>query len=407
MKATFIANNLKRIGIVVGVTAVAIMGFAYLSHRTDDHADEHGEEGHDHEEEVDYKHIPLSAQQMKTIDLKMDSVQSRELDATIRVNGALVLRPQHMGEVASLMGGVVKNILVKDGQQVRCGQVVATIENTEVVALQREYFAAYKECEMARIEKDRQNTLSQQGAGVQKNRQQAERQYQTAHANMTGLGRQLSQIGISTAAVARGQFATTFPLRAPISGTVSQLTATLGSYADMQTPLMKIRNNAAVECDLNVFERDLPKVRKGDRVRLSLTNQPGVSVTGQVYAINDYFNDASKSVAVHVRLEGKPQVNLIEGMYVTGRIATGRQRCRALPSKAIVTADGKNYIFALNEGGRNGNYVFSRHEVTTGVSDDGYTEVSLCKHIRQGQPIVTENAFYLASLTGEHGEHNH
>lgn len=396
----------KRIGLVATVTAVAIMGFSYFSHG-DSHAEKHDEDGHHHEEEVDYKHIPLTAQQMKTIDLRMDSVQSRELDATIRVNGALVLRSQHMGEVASLMGGVVRSILVKDGQRVSRGQVVATIENTEVVALQREYFSAYKDCEMARIEKERQESLSQQGAGVQKNRQQAERQYQTAHANMSGLARQLMQMGISTSAVARGQFTTSFPLRAPISGTVSQLTATLGSYADMQTPLMKIRDNSAVECDLNVFERDLAKVRKGDRVLLSLTNQSGVSVGGEVYAINNYFNDGSKSVSVHVRLDPHQQANLIDGMYVTGRIATGRQRCRALPSNAIIMADGKSYIFALNEEAKDGRYVFSRHEVTTGVSDNGYTEVALCKHIRQGQPIVTSNAFYLASLTGEHGEHNH
>ena len=49
-------------------------------------------------------------------------------------------------------------------------------------------------------------------------------------------------------------------------------------------------------------------------------------------------------------------------------------------------------------------YIFSRHEVTTGVSTDGYTEVALCKHIKEGLKIVTDNAFYLASMTGEHGD---
>ena len=50
---------------------------------------------------------------------------------------------------------------------------------------------------------------------------------------------------------------------------------------------------------------------------------------------------------------------------------------------------------------------FSRHEVSTGVSQDGYTEISLCKHMTKGKKVVTDNAFYLASMTGEHGEHNH
>ncbi len=167
---------------------------------------------------------------------------------------------------------------------------------------------------------------------------------------------------------------------------------------------MKIRNNGAVECDLNVFEKDINKVKAGNRVLLSLTNQPGVNVSGHVYGMNQYFNDGTKSVAVHVKLDATRNAKLFDGMYVSGQIATGRQQCNALPSKAIVKVDGKDYIFALNHAPKGGSYSFSRHEVTTGVSQNGYTEVSLCKHIQKGQKIVTDNAFYLASLTGEHGE---
>ena len=225
-----------------------------------------------------------------------------------------------------------------------------------------------------------------------------------AHANLVGIGRQLQQMGISTAAVAKGRFTTVFPLRAPISGTVSEITASLGSFADMQTPLMKIRNNRAVECDLNVFERDLHKVNKGDKVLLSLTNQPGMHVSGHVYGMNGYFNKGTKSVAVHVKLDATRHAKLFDGMYVSGKIATGRQLCQALPSKAIVSMEGKQYIFVLNHAPKGGRYSFSRHEVTTGVSDGDFTEVTLCKHIGKGQEIVTDNAFYLASLTGDHGE---
>ena len=73
------------------------------------------------------------------------------MDAMLHVNGSLVLRAQDMGNVSSLMGGIVKNVYVKEGQMVSRGQVVATIENTDVVTLQREYYTAYKESEMARL----------------------------------------------------------------------------------------------------------------------------------------------------------------------------------------------------------------------------------------------------------------
>ena len=391
---------IKRFILVAALTVITFVGFSFLSQSKAETA-----ESENQEEEIDFQNIPLSEKQVKAVDLKMGEAQEREMDAMLHVNGSLVLRAQDMGNVSSLMGGIVKNVYVKEGQMVSRGQVVATIENTDVVTLQREYYTAYKESEMARLELDRQKTLASAGAGIKKTLQMSEKNYKVAQANLLGTGRQLQQMGISTKQVAKGKFTTVFPLRAPISGTVSDMQASLGSYADMQTPLMKIRNNHAVECDLNVFEKDIAKVKVGDQVLVSLTNQPGVNVSGRVYGMNQYLNKGTKSVAVHVKLDAKRGAKLFGGMYVSGQIATGRQLCMTLPDKAIVSADGKQYVFALNQQhSKGGTYSFSRHEVTTGVSNNGYTEVALCKHLKKGQKIVTDNAFYLASLTGDHGE---
>lgn len=391
---------IKRFILVAALTVITFVGFSFLSQSKAETS-----ESENQEEEIDFQNIPLSEKQVKAVDLKMGEAQEREMDAMLHVNGSLVLRAQDMGNVSSLMGGIVKNVYVKEGQMVSRGQVVATIENTDVVTLQREYYTAYKESEMARLELDRQKTLASAGAGIKKTLQMSEKNYKVAQANLLGTGRQLQQMGISTKEVATGKFTTVFPLRAPISGTVSDMQASLGSYADMQTPLMKIRNNHAVECDLNVFEKDIAKVKVGDQVLVSLTNQPGVNVSGRVYGMNQYLNKGTKSVAVHVKLDAKRGAKLFEGMYVSGQIATGRQLCMTLPDKAIVSADGKQYVFALNQQhSKGGTYSFSRHEVTTGVSNNGYTEVALCKHLKKGQKIVTDNAFYLASLTGDHGE---
>lgn len=391
---------IKRFILVAALTVITFVGFSFLSQSKAETS-----ESENQEEEIDFQNIPLSEKQVKAVDLKMGEAQEREMDAMLHVNGSLVLRAQDMGNVSSLMGGIVKNVYVKEGQMVSRGQVVATIENTDVVTLQREYYTAYKESEMARLELDRQKTLASAGAGIMKTLQMSEKNYKVAKANLLGTGRQLQQMGISTKEVAKGKFTTVFPLRAPISGTVSDMQASLGSYADMQTPLMKIRNNHAVECDLNVFEKDIAKVKVGDQVLVSLTNQPGVNVSGRVYGMNQYLNKGTKSVAVHVKLDAKRGAKLFEGMYVSGQIVTGRQLCMTLPDKAIVSADGKQYVFALNQQhSKGGTYSFSRHEVTTGVSNNGYTEVALCKHLKKGQKIVTDNAFYLASLTGDHGE---
>lgn len=67
-------------------------------------------------------------------------------------------------------------------------------------------------------------------------------------------------------------------------------------------------------------------------------------MTGKVYGMNESFNKGTKSVAVHVKLDAAPGAKLFDGMYVSGQIATGRQMCFALPNKAIVSAEGKQYV---------------------------------------------------------------
>lgn len=392
---------IKRIILIVAVAGLAFAGFSLFSERAA------GTTPHDHNHEADYHDIPLTAQQVKTAGLSFGKAEYRSVDSTLRASGQIVLRAKDKGCAAALMGGIVKEIFVTDGQRVAKGQTVATIENTDVVSLQREYFTAGRECEFARLDMQRQQRLRTDGAGVGRNLQEADKAYRVAEARMQGLAQQLRQLGVSPEAAAQGRFVNTFPVKAPMAGTVGNITASRGSYADMQTPLMTIRNNAAVECDLNVFEKDINRIKVGDAVRLSVTNEPGTQAEGRVYGINPYFTDGTKAVAVHVRLLAR-NARLFDGQYVDGRISLGSRRERTLPSTAIVRSDGKEYIFALNGDpakSRGQGYRFSRHEVTTGATSRGYTAVTFCPHIDESREIVTENAFYLASLIADHGEH--
>ena len=195
---------MKRILVVAVAAILAWCGFTLFSNYAG--AEAHAaERGHEHEhEEVDFDNIPLSQKQVDAVDLKMGEAVDRVMDATIAANGQLVLRAQNKGDVASLMGGVVKAIYVKEGQNVKRGQVVALVENTDVVSLQREYYSASKECELALADLERQKLLNRTGAGVKKNAQQAAKVYHVANANLIGIGKQLAQMGISTAAVVRG-----------------------------------------------------------------------------------------------------------------------------------------------------------------------------------------------------------
>ena len=236
----------------------------------------------------------------------------------VRMTGKLGLDPQNRADISPIAGGVVRNILTREGYRVGRGQVVAYIENTEVVALQRQYIASVSERSAARLELNRQQTLTSQGAGVQKTLQQAEASYAIANASVLGIGRQLRQLGVNPSSVSLGRITTLIPVRSPISGIVGKINISMGSYVDMTTSLMTVVNNVNLHCDMKVFEKDLSKVRIGQIVNVSLTNNSMVKFRARIYDINSTFDDGSKSVTVHAKIITQPASKLLPDMFVTG-----------------------------------------------------------------------------------------
>lgn len=358
-------------------------------------------------EEQGYETIELTQEQIKTVGIKLGKVENRPLNNVVRANGELQLNPQDMADVTSLVGGVVRKIYVTEGQLVKAGQVVAHIENTEIVGLQKDYLIAVKETNVTHQELLRQKTLASQKAGVEKTLQQASAAYEMALARQTGLYNQLRQIGINTNLVKQGRIIRQVAISAPISGIVTKISIKSGSYTESSQSLMQVANNAAVFCNLNVFERNINQVAKGQKVDFVITNSPNIHFKGTVREINRSMDSDTKAISVRVGIDTKNITELIPGMYVTGIISMGKQNVPALPDDAIVNANGKQYVFVLEKKHKEGNdvkYQFKQMEVVAGVSELGYTQIDFVAPISKNATVVTSNAFYIASMTADHGE---
>src|SRR6187551_345266 len=90
----------------------------------------------DSKEEVVKSVVTFSDEQIKAIDLQLGNFENKNLTTTLKINGKLSLPPQYQAQVSILVGGVVKNILVQEGEFVNAGKTLATIVNTEVIQLQ-------------------------------------------------------------------------------------------------------------------------------------------------------------------------------------------------------------------------------------------------------------------------------
>ncbi|MDR2836400.1 MAG: efflux RND transporter periplasmic adaptor subunit [Bacteroidales bacterium] len=351
---------------------------------------------HEHAEE-----IVLTERQMQAVNIQFGEVEQRELNSFVRVNGEMNLDPQFKADVNSLTGGIIRQINVTEGKNVVKGQVVAYLENTEIVELQKDYLIVKKETLIAQQEYKRQKELFAQGAGVEKTLQQASANYEILEARRIGLEKQLQQLSINFEQVSAENFVSLIPIKAPITGAVHKININIGSYVDIQTPLMSILDNSNLHCDLKVFEKDIHLIKIGQEVDIVLSNQAGTSLKGEIYELNQSFENETKAITIHATIKNKKGLTLMQGMYVTALINTGIHKTDAVPNDAIVSIEGKKYIFVLKDEIENKEekiFHLKSTEVITGISELGFTQISPINELPKDAKIIKYNAFYIASM---------
>lgn len=364
-------------------------------------------EGGAHAHTADSDVAELTQLQTETVGISLDTLSMREIGEGIEAYGEISIDPQQRALVSVLTPGVVKSIAVTPGQRVARGQVLATVESPDALTLEQEYAAAASEYTLARQELDRQRELAAAGAGVRRNLEIAESAYAVAQARERSLADRLRQLGLDRSSAVSG----TVPLRAPIAGIVTTVDASIGSFADMQAPVMTIVDNSGCYAVVNVFEKDLASVSAGQSVELSLTNNPSVKMEGKVSNVSPELDTASRSAAVRVTVDRPVPESLMPGMAVTAAIAVQPRLAEALPTDAIVSAEGHHYVFRADgtetEADGSVSRLFRRCEVVPGARHGGYTAVRFTEPQPAGAQYVVSGAFYLASATTEHAEHSH
>ena len=205
---------------------------------------------------------------------------------------------------------------------------------------------------------------------------------------------------------------------APISGNLTEIYIKIGSNVEAGKPLMNIVDNSKLHVDLLVYEKDLFKVKIGQNVRFVLVNQDNSEVKGKIFSVGKSFENDTKSVAVHADITNNQQ-KLIPGMYVSALIDVGSNNVKAVPTDAIIKADGREFIFVLEEGhkeeahdekeGHNHEdgdkheeaegktFHFQRIEVKSGTTQLGYSQVTLLQKIDANAKIVLKGAYYIQS----------
>lgn len=360
----------------------------------------------------------LTEEQIKSIGIELGSIEQKQLTATVKANGVLKVPNQNKASVNSIYSGVIKSLLVQPGSYVSKGQTIATIANPEFIQAQSQFLSVNAKISFAELEVKRQKELNEGNAGALKNLQSAETELRSLRTLKSTLEQQIQLMGINPARLSNGKLISVLSVTSPISGVVSDVKVKMGSYVDVTTAVAEIVDNSQLHLDLFVYEKDLGKLKDKQVIHFTVTNNPGKEYDAEIFSLGSSFEGESKAITVHAKVKGE-KTGLIDGMNVTAIISLEQTTVPAVPNDAIVTVDGKDYIFMLtddhaeNEHAGNGKdsiqhkasekvqeekgKTFERIPVAKGKSDIGFTEITLLKELPKDAKIVTKGAFFVSA----------
>jgi len=293
----------------------------------------------------------------------------------------------------------------------------------DVLASQAQYFSAQArfnashdklllmgvgEAALAKISRVSARDLDGRGTTSERNRLEAMSDFQKAKAELQSACEILYTLGLQRADIDKlshdhGQPISHFALRSPISGRILEKHATKGEIVPSGKSLYVIADLSTVWVQLDIYDRDIPRVKLGQR---ALVTVPGVpdQVAGKVTYLSDVVDPETRTIKARVEVKN-PTLQVKPGMFVQVKLVEGSssQSVLLLPSAAIQRMGKETIVFIQKEP-----FHYEKRSVSLGPRSG--SRVVIRDGLTAGETVVVAGTFWLKSQLSKSklgGGHSH
>lgn len=317
--------------------------------------------------------VVISKAQFQSENMSLVSLEEISFPTHIKTTGVIDVPPSSKAVISAKMGGYIKNSPLLIGDKVKKGQVLVTVENLEFIEIQQEYLETSEQLTYLKSEFERQKELYDEKISSKKSFLKAESEYKKTKAMYNGLHKKLKMLNINPASVENGNLTSFSTIYAPISGSVTHVNVSTGTYVSPADKIMEIVNTEHIHLELKVFEKDILKIKEGQKVIFRIPESSNKSYEGDIHLIGKSIDD-DRVINVHAHIDHDIKHNFIVGMFVESDIIIEDKTSKALPENAFVDVNDKNYVLVLKSKD-NDNYSFIKEEIIVGNTYNGFTEI--------------------------------
>jgi membrane fusion protein, heavy metal efflux system len=329
--------------------------------------------------------------QLQNGKIQVGKAENKSLKGILKVNGVIDVPPQNLISVSVPLGGYLKNTQLLPGMPVKKGQVIATLEDAVYIQLQQDYLMVSAKLDYLQLDLARQQELNAQKINAEKTLQQVQSEYRLQQITQKALAEKLRLIGINPNNLTDNNMTRTISIYAPINGYVSKVNVNIGKYLAPTDVMFQLVNTDDIHANLTVFEKDIPKIKIGQKLIVTVPSLPNKKYAAEIILIGRDLN-AARAVEVHCHFDNEDH-KLSPGMFLNADIETTETNAVVVPNDAVVRFENKFFIFIEKEHG-----TFNMEEVVMGVTDKMYSQITLSQGVDIAmQKIVTQGAYAILS----------
>jgi cobalt-zinc-cadmium efflux system membrane fusion protein len=318
--------------------------------------------------------ITITRKQFESSGMKIGDPAPIVFQKKISGNGYIVASPSGWVKINTLIPGRVKQINHSEGDYIRKGDLLFTIESNEIILLQQDYAEAFNQLNSLKANYERQKALSEQQITSQKDFIETESNYRSLLSKTEGLKARLRLIHIDPVQVEKGIIVPVSSILSPIQGYITKMDLVMGQFIEPQATVMELIDIDQLQLNLYVFENDLKDLAPGQKVLYYNPNDMKHVFEATLSSIGKAIDPETKTILCKARIKSQDQSNFVNSLYVRTEIISNQHQVLAIPAEAASDDNGQYYVLVLaRDNGEN--LIFHKTPVHTGEIMEDYVEV--------------------------------
>ena len=344
--------------------------------------------------------ITITKAQFEGEKMAFGTLAEYDFNETVKVNGMIDVPPKNKSSVSTFTGGYITKTPLLVGDRVKKGQLLVTLENPEFVELQQNYLEVSEQLNYLKSEFNRQKTLFDEKITSEKNYLKAESAYKSNLAHYNGLRKKLQMLNLNPSSVEQGRIASTINLYAPISGHVTKVNVSNGTYVSPSDVIMEIVDIDHIHLELLVFEKDIMQIKKDQKIEFTIPEASDKTFEAEVHLVGTTIDEQTRRVKVHGHVDNDKE-NFIVGMFVDADIIIDSKKGFGLPKEALIEVDNEFFVLILDEENTD-EFHFETFKLELGKQTEAYVEILNFEALKDKQIVIKGTNMLLNNGEGGH-----